>query len=61
MYTKLEILEIFKRISTKQELDKVLEAFCWLIKNDFEKKTSYLSQISTLTFRRIHKLGNHGN
>lgn len=59
MYTKLEIVKIFSSVHTAEELNKVLEIFCWLIVHEFQERNMFLHSVSTLAFRRINNLDSY--
>ena len=53
MYSKLEIIEIFRQIKTHDELSEVCVVFTWLFKNNFLEKSNFLAEIMLQTFTRV--------
>ncbi|AKC18998.1 Hypothetical protein FP0828 [Flavobacterium psychrophilum JIP02/86] len=60
MYKEFEILEIFESIITLSDLNKVCNAFKYLIDNGFITTSVFLHRISHITFRRITNSEDYG-
>lgn len=53
MYTKLELVKIFKNCKSAAELYEVCDAFNWIVKNNFMNRSVYISRLAQLKFREL--------
>lgn len=53
MYTKLELIFIFTSAKNMQELEAICKTFQWLIEEEFEQKSTFLSAISHIAYRKL--------
>lgn len=61
MYSRLEIVQIFKNVTCWDELEKVCNIFIELIDEDIQLQNDYatrnfIGEVSQYTFRRIENL-----
>lgn len=54
MYTKFEILIIFKSAKDKADYNKICDAFHWMIDNKIIERSNYLYKVSMYYFNQFY-------